>query len=257
MAESRYTSFDQLSEAVTSQLYELTANIKTVQKYISKLPEKATSGKTNVEQEFSDLSQEVTENFKKGGELIKSLQDWDPRQLSNTQQFSQESLAKEYTSMLQQYRNLQREAAEKERKLMQQAQTNLAAQGELNNPQVSETTPLMAHQQQQLKLDVVNQEEVDFLGSVVHDRETEIQDIERNITEVNAIFRDVGTLVNEQAPLLDTVEENVSNLAINTRNASRQLDQADAYQRKRRKWSCLLLTFLLVIVLIIVLALVA
>lgn len=249
-----YSSFDELSEAVTTNLYELTANIKTVQRYINKIPDKTSSNNASgVEQEFQQLAKDVTERFKSGGELVKALQDWDPSNLSSTQQFRQERLAKEYAGMLQQYRNLQQEAAEKERKLMQQMQSNSSAQGP------TETTPLISEQQQQqqLTLDIVNQEEVDFQTSIVQERETEIQDIERGITEVNAIFRDLGILVHEQAPLLDTVEENISNLATNTKNASRQLDQADAYQRKRRKWSCLILMFLFIVLLIIVLAIFA
>lgn len=257
MTESEYSSFDQLTEAVTLQLYELTANLKTVQRYISKIPEKVSSGTTNVEHEFQELSKEVTESFKKGGDLIKKLQEWDLQDVNSTQKFSQESLAKEYSGMLQQYRNLQRQAAEKERALMQRAQSNIAAQESFHGDQATENTPLMAQQQQQqqLTLEVVDQEEVDFMSNIVQDREAEILDIERNINEVNAIFRDVGTLVNEQGALMDSVEENISNMATNTRNASRQLDQADAYQRKRRKWSCMVLMMLVIVVFIVFLVL--
>jgi syntaxin 7 len=44
--------------------------------------------------------------------------------------------------------------------------------------------------------------EVDFNESLIGQREEEIREIESGITELNEIFRDIGSMVYEQSSLL-------------------------------------------------------
>jgi syntaxin 7 len=122
-----------------------------------------------------------------------------------------------------------------------------------------ERSPLLSQQQHQQShvLDIVNQEEVDFQTDLIAEREADIASIQRGVREVNTIFRDIGALVSEQGIQIDSVEENISNVASSTQGASKQLVAADAYQRKRRKWSCIVLVVLTVMLLVVVLIVVS
>ncbi|KAF8755322.1 Glycosyltransferase like family [Rhizoctonia solani] len=89
--------------------------------------------------------------------------------------------------------------------------------------------------------------------SLIQEREIEIREIETGIHELNEIFRDLGTLVTEQGTMLDTIEANVDSVALDTRDAAQQLEQASEYQRKAgRRAACLMLVVVIVICVVLV-----
>jgi t-SNARE complex subunit (syntaxin) len=242
--------FDVLSSVVTNGLYGLNANIKSIHRLLGKL---GTSRATADDQHrLGALVEETTDKFKLFGDEIKVLTEWDSSKLQPTQRFTQRNLWKEFQGIVDEFRALQRDVVAKEREIRFQAIVQQEAE------QINENTPLMQRQQQQQQqsqiLDVVAQDEVDFHASLLQEREVEIQNIEQGISEINAIFKDLGTLVTEQGTQIDAVEENISNLATNTERASKQLTKADQYQRSRRKWSCCVLMVLIVVVLVVTLA---
>ncbi|CAN3355547.1 syntaxin Vam3p [Diutina catenulata] len=132
---------------------------------------------------------------------------------------------------------------------------------------VSETTPLVADpessgQQQQQQQQVQQERQVDDTELQYHimlteERNREIQTVSQGITEINSIFKDLGQLVQQQGNQLDTIEDHVLQLNDNAQQADRELGKANEYQRKKGKWSCILLVALSVVVLIIVLAVVS
>jgi hypothetical protein len=68
----------------------------------------------------------------------------------------------------------------------------------------SEKHPLMANQHQQLQQMRVLDNEIEYNEAIIQEREEDLRQIERSIMEVNEIFRDLGTLVNEQQYMLGT-----------------------------------------------------
>lgn len=71
--------------------------------------------------------------------------------------------------------------------------------------------------QQQLAL--AEQSEVDFQESLIIEREEEIRGIEQGITELNEIFRDLGTMVNQQGEMIDVIEVHIGNTTTSTKAA--------------------------------------
>ncbi|ANB14264.1 SNAP receptor PEP12 [Sugiyamaella lignohabitans] len=249
--ETYRQNFDVLSSVIANNIYSLTSNLKLIQRLSSKLG--TPKGSQRDEQRLNELLDDTTAKFKTYGDDVKVLGDWDSASLQATQKFTQRNLTKDFGGVLDEFRTAQREIAAKERKL------SMAQKAAAEEQHQTETTPLLQQQQQQQSqvLDFVSQNEVDFNTSLIEEREGEIQNIERGIYEINAIFKDLGTLVTEQGTQIDAVEDNISNMATNTENASKQLTQADKYQRTRGKWSCIFLLVLLVVSLIVALAILA
>lgn len=52
-----------------------------------------------------------------------------------------------------------------------------------------------------MQLQHVNQD-IEFQNQIIDERESEIRQIEQGVTELNEIFRDLGTIINEQQTLL-------------------------------------------------------
>lgn len=243
--------FDSKCQEVTEGLENLSGSINNIRRLLKA----SNNNKSN--SKFEERLKKSTENaafeFKNFGEDIRALTEWDAKSLSPKQRFTQEKLNKEFSNIVNEFKALQRQAQEAK---VQQRQTQSSLSEE------NETTPLMSEaqqqqytqpRQQQQVLDVVNQDDVDFQSTLVSEREDEIRGIQQGITEINSIFKDLGTLVNEQGVQIDTVEENISNLAQNSENAAKQLNQANEYQKKRRNWSCCVLIVLIVVLTIILL----
>lgn len=68
----------------------------------------------------------------------------------------------------------------------------------------SETSPTPQQQQAQLLQSQLSPHELAYQESLIREREVEIQEIETGIHELSEIFRDLGTLVNQQGGMLGT-----------------------------------------------------
>ncbi len=96
-----------------------------------------------------------------------------------------------------------------------------------------ESVPLLSQQQIQKIKTFDNQ--VTFNEAMIQERDQELRHIEQSIVEVNEIFRDLGSLVNEQQYMLDNIETNVSNTETHLQGAARELSTANQYQKRYRK----------------------
>nr|XP_006125393.2 syntaxin-16 isoform X2 [Pelodiscus sinensis] len=77
--------------------------------------------------------------------------------------------------------------------------------------------------------------------------------IVQSISDLNEIFRDLGTMIVEQGTVLDRIDYNVEQSYIKTEEGLKQLNKAEQYQKKNRKMLVILILFVIVIVLIVVL----
>lgn len=251
LERGQYGDFDGLCQGVTEGLEKLSGSINNIRRLLK--ASSNTRASSRFEERLRRATEEASDEFKHFGEDVKVLSEWNPKNLSPTQRFTQDKLNKEFTNIINEFRTLQKNAQEVKIQQQQANKTSLQQEDE-NTPLMSESRQAYSSLQQQHQvLDVVNQDDVDFQTTLVTEREADIRDIEQGITEINSIFKDLGTLVNEQGAQIDTVEENISNLATNSENAAKQLNQANEYQKKRRNWSCCVLAFLIVVLTVILL----
>lgn len=135
---------------------------------------------------------------------------------------------------------------------------------------VNEQTPLLVQeesygeeqqqkqQQQQLaQAQLQNsslQNEIDFNSIIQRERSQQINRIHSAVQEVNAIFHQLGSLVNEQGEQVDTIDGNIGHFSNNVQKANEQLNRADEHQRKRNKCGLVTLVIMVVVVLVVILA---
>lgn len=205
------------------------------------------------------LLNETRAGFKSVGEGVKKVQDWPD--VSPSQRFVQQKLSREMSSTLADFQAIQRLSAEKTRDYVtaaRQAQhlthdegvpTDDLAYSSKSGGQQQVQVPLV---QQQFAL--AEQSEVEFQESLIIEREEEIRGIEQGITELNEIFRDLGTMVSQQGEMIDDIEVYVGNTATSTKAADQELTQAARYQKGARNKACCLLLILSIILTVVLLA---
>jgi len=88
---------------------------------------------------------------------------------------------------------------------------------------------------------------------VLQEREREVQQVVKSIMDLNTIFRDLATMVSEQAGVIDRIDYNVENTHIKVEDGVKHLQKAANYQKRNRKCVCLVSTVILTILFIILL----
>lgn len=113
---------------------------------------------------------------------------------------------------------------------------------------------LQEQRQAQILQAQLSPHELAYQESLIQEREAEIREIETGIHELQEIFRDLGTLVNQQGGMIDNIELNISSVEVDTGAASQQLTTAAIYQRKAGKRAACLMLVLAVVVAVVLLA---
>lgn len=164
-----------------------------------------------------------------------------------------ERLQDEFTSTLNRFQAVQRSTAQKEKEQVNKAKTQAYGESFLGglkrNEQLIELQDgNMSTQQMQL------QEEADLRA--LQEQEQSIRQLESDISDVNQIFKELGTLVHEQGELVDSIEANVESTGNYVSQGAQQLREASTYKNKIRRKKLILCgigaIILTVIVLIII-----
>jgi hypothetical protein len=79
------------------------------------------------------------------------------------------------------------------------------------------------------------------------ERDAGVREVEAAVLEVNEIFTDLATLVNEQQPLIDTIEGNITETGGNVETGLAEIRKAETYQKKSRTKMCWLLLCVLIL----------
>lgn len=91
------------------------------------------------------------------------------------------------------------------------------------------------HQQQVLiSYEPINAEELEHQSLLIEERERELHRIQQDTLQINDIFHNLSSLVNEQQFQVDDIESNLFNFEANARGATLELRLAERYQRRSR-----------------------
>jgi syntaxin 16 len=89
--------------------------------------------------------------------------------------------------------------------------------------------------------------------AVIQQREREIEDIAQGIIELSDLFRDLQTMIIDQGTLLDRIDYNVERMAVDLKDAEKELTVASGYQKKTTKRKIILLLILIVVAMFVLL----
>ncbi|KAG5437861.1 hypothetical protein PCANB_000576 [Pneumocystis canis] len=98
-----------------------------------------------------------------------------------------------------------------------------------------------------LQLSLFNANDTDIIS-----REQDIMDIAKRIFELSDIFEEIQSMVTDQGNILDCININIDNTATHINNASKELNQAEIYQKKSRKRKFIILLIFIILGLFII-----
>ncbi|KAG7823854.1 hypothetical protein KL909_002591 [Ogataea angusta] len=232
---------DQLN-IISSQLSDLISNISKFDKLQQQLGTKKDT--LSLRNKLSSLVKRCNSLHSEIDQSLATLEK-SPEVVNNsTLQYTKQKLKTQCAEMFRNYQLVQRAYNER----LQSVVVNEEYENNQHDASPAETTPLL---QQQQKPQITNAE-LEFHESVIQQREQAIDNISRGVQDINKIFQDLNEMVNQQGEQIDTIEDNLLTYTSDNRVADRELAKADAYQKKKRKWTCILLVVLVVVLLILI-----
>ncbi|KAG0318678.1 hypothetical protein BGZ97_003443 [Linnemannia gamsii] len=242
-------AFDAKVNQISQQVFRISSNVSSIQRLVGFL---GTNKDTeDVRSKLHDVTEQTRLQVKEISQKIKDL-----ARLDNThgKKLEHNKLSKDFQKVLVEFQKVQRISAEKQREFVDRVRYG-AARNDYSDEDASESgdRPLIDDSHRRMQLLVVDNE-LEYNESMIVQREEEIREIESGITELNEIFRDLGTMVYEQGSMLDSIENNVTSISMSTHAAAEELTTAAIHQRNARKKSCYLLLIVAFVAGIVVLA---
>ncbi|XP_050432246.1 syntaxin-12-like [Adelges cooleyi] len=245
--------FQTLAQSIGTNIQKISQNVSSMNRMVNQLStmQDATEVRKQLHQishYTQQLSKDTSHNLKELNEIRNYNSQTDQRQLK----IQKERLAESFTSALNAFQTIQRKAYDKENAELLKRTTKAATGINLPPPPGSKHTNGYAqpsdNQNDQAQLQIL-----DEVNLQVVEQEQAIRQLENDISDVNQIFKELGTLVHNQGEIIDSIEANVQITNVSVQEGASQLRRATEYTNKLRRKRCYLLTICSVILFIIVL----
>ncbi|KAI7818031.1 t-SNARE [Gamsiella multidivaricata] len=247
---------------ISQQVFRISSNVSSIQRLVGYLG--TTKDSQDVRTKLQDVTEQTRNLVRDTSQDIKDLTKFD----AAGKKLETQKVSKDFSKILVEFQKIQRVSAEKQRdfvfKARQVGSRNSYSETEEEVNQGGEQ-PLLNNDQRRMQLLVVDNE-LEYNESMITQREGEILEIEQGITELNEIFRDLGTMVHEQGNMLavlikirpqtslDSIESNVTSVSMTTQTAAEELTVAAKHQKEAQSKSCYLLLIAAIVAGIIILA---
>ncbi|KAJ3230798.1 hypothetical protein HDU78_008094 [Chytriomyces hyalinus] len=254
VSESSITIIRKTWDRASNAVFQISNNVASLDALVKQLG--SAKDTPELRARLHDLTESTRDMIKQTGADLKSLVI--PENSSHFEgrqhKMAQQKLQKDFESVLSRFQDVSKLAAKKSREYVQKARNyqQQHAHGHDDHDE-NENAPLL--QQQQLQDQEALDAEVEYNESLILEREQDLQNIERNIVEVNEIFRDLGTIVGEQQFVLDHIESNVGSVAVNMEGATGELRIAAERQKAAQSRMCCLYTILGTVGVVVILVL--
>eukprot|EP00252_Welwitschia_mirabilis_P018114 TRINITY_DN40306_c0_g1_i1.p1 TRINITY_DN40306_c0_g1~~TRINITY_DN40306_c0_g1_i1.p1 ORF type:complete len:270 (-),score=53.27 TRINITY_DN40306_c0_g1_i1:160-969(-) len=184
----------------------------------------------NARQQVGRLVKEITVRLKQISELDQQ------KDISAGKKISDAKLVKDFQAVLKDFQKSQQVAAEREKiqsVIPPSSSAPTAAGWRIEDDE--EHRRLLEQQRQQL---IHLENETTFNEAIIDERGQGITEIQKQVVEVNDIFKDLAVLVNDQGTIIDDIGSNIENSHTATAQARSNLAKASKSQKNRNCLSC-------------------
>lgn len=257
--------FQTLKEEVAAELFEINGQTSTLQQFTATLKSFIDRGDVSakVVERINKRSvakiEEIGGLIKKVNTSVKKMDAIEEASLDKTQIIAREKLVRDVSYSFQEFQGIQRQFTQVMKQVNERAKESLEASEMANDAalldeeqrQNSSKSTRIPGSQIVIERDPINNEEFAYQQNLIEQRDQEISNIERGITELNEVFKDLGSVVQQQGVLVDNIEANIYTTSDNTQLTSDELRKAMRYQKRTSRWRVYLLIVLLVMLLFI------
>lgn len=267
--------FEPLKDEISTGLFEVNGQVSTLRQFADTLSNFLDRGDPidvnakvveNISQKAVVNINAVNKLLKDINEKVKSIDSIEESSLDRPQVIAREKLLRDASFSILEFQNVQKRYTEIIKSINDTArgklretqnQSALLEEEEREQRQRDQAAPQLEDDRSQTRFVIerepINNEEFAYQQRLIRERDQEITNIERSITELNGIFKDLGAVIHQQGIMVDNIEANIYTAADNTVMASTELERARRYQKRSSKWCLYFLIALVVMFLILLL----
>lgn len=251
--------FEKIAQSIGTNIQKISQNVASMTRMVNLLGTAQDS--KDVRFQLQKVQQITQQMVKDTNNSLKDLSTIPPSRAKYEQRqrkVQQERLAEEFTTALNLFQSTQRKALKKESEQVKitRAAANSVPMSIAPPPQtdpfrddIHPNQLIELQDNQELTQAQLEKERNDLVQ--LHEQEEALRMLERDINDVNQIYRDLGKLVHDQGEMIDSIEANIERTHVTVRDATSQLSKASSYATKARKKRFCLCSVLAAIVLII------
>ena len=193
--------FANLTKSISQKIFTITSNVALIHRYIGLLGTPRDTDKMRAS--LMDTLSKTKDITKDLIPKIRTLSRWDAEEIGPSGKYEQQKLTGDFQKAAMDFQNAQRLALEKQKDYVKDAKAAIEEEhAEEGEP------PKHQQEQEQQRLHLLDNSEIEFNEQLIEEREHEIQGIEQGITELNEIFKDLATIVTEQGSMLGIISAN-------------------------------------------------
>ncbi|KAK3278847.1 hypothetical protein CYMTET_13245 [Cymbomonas tetramitiformis] len=165
---------------------------------------------------------------------------------------TQAQLIRDFQAALKDFQQAQKTSLTKQRSARADSAAKVTARAEAGSR--AEKVSLIASKPQVggVELSVTESEGL-YTKQLIDDREDSIIDMQEQIGEVHAIFKDLAFLLDDQGSTLEDIEANITRTGIQAKKGLSQLDESDKRRRLNRNRMCYVaFAFLIVLIVLMI-----
>ncbi|AMD19164.1 HBR263Cp [Eremothecium sinecaudum] len=255
--------FEEWSTQIATNLFQMNAQLGTLQQFIKGLETNYKNGKSttqvvnNINTKAVNIIDKLSETSKVLNGLVRKVHDVDVGDLKREQVISREKLSRDVKYSVQefqkyqvQFKTITKKINEDAKNVLEQQKHQLEEDENTDTRQGSNTALLNSVV---IEREPINNEEFAYQQNLIRIRDEEIANIERGISELNDVFQDLGTIVRQQGAMVDNIEANIYSTLSDTRQGRNELDRALRNQRSSGRLCLYVLLFFLAFHILVVL----
>ncbi|CAD1811810.1 SNARE domain family protein [Candida parapsilosis] len=236
-----YPEFEALSTSIDNQLHYINhTQLSSIKQQLAQFEKDPLD--TSIAETLSSNFKSTTESYRKLNDFVKRLNntiksvedDHEDVEIINYLKQKESIQIKLIRDSLGNFKNYQRRFESKQSS--QLPPPGGAKEGNTGDEeqQQSQSQSQSQSQQQQIQItyEPVNAEELEQQTLLIQEREREIHQIQQDTQEINNIFSNLSSIINEQQFQVDSIENNIFTYSSNARQASNELRSAHRYQKR-------------------------
>ncbi|XP_017887891.1 syntaxin-12 [Ceratina calcarata] len=238
---TREQDFGRLSQTIGTSILKISQNVSSMQKMVNQLGSSTDSQELRnqlhqIQHYTKQLAKDTSVHLADLAVLANNSGSTSPGE-QRQRKMQRERLQEEFTSALNAFQAVQRLAASKEKEMFRRAKASvgIAPFGEKKQETLIELQD--SKTQKQIQLQQMKEEQN---LRMLEKQEASIIEMEKDINDINKIFKDLGTIVYDQREMVDSIEASVERTEVSVNEATSHVRQASMYQNKLRKKKCIL-----------------
>ncbi|XP_067947269.1 syntaxin-12-like [Watersipora subatra] len=238
-------SFEELSREISNLIFKINSNATVIERQSKRIATKDDNSQLRqklheVQQETNTIAADITRSLQTLNDIC--------GQRDKQKRLQVDRLKNSFRSALEKYHEIQKKLTDK---IKMETLKNQRAQSFDQEPDAWSDEAALFEQNERRQQLMQQQAEAEDDLAFMREREERVRQLESDVLDVNEIFKQLGTMVQEQGDLVDHIETNVISAADYVEEGNVELGNAVTYQKSSRKKLCILVIICLIIAAVI------